>query len=615
MTRRTNEAQTSTSSEAEKVLVAVAWPYANGERHIGHASSLVPADVLARFHRSIGNHVLMVGGTDEHGTPNRIAAEERGMDPQEYVDETSALIRRDFIDLGMSFDWFTRTTSPVHKENAQAFFEELADKGYIVKDTMQGSYDALSNEPLADRYIEGSCPFCGALSRGDQCDDCGRMLDPADLVEPTSTRTGNSVVFRETPHYFLDLESLSGKVSDFLSGKVNLRDDARRFSESIVDGLKARSITREMDWGIDLPEKYDLSEEQRVMYVWFEAVIGYVSAAMEWSEENDENGESWKDWWQNDAAKHIYAMGKDNVPFHTLVWPAILEGLNDDSDANWHLPDTIASTGNLNFRDGKFSSSKGNVIYIHDLIDEIGPDSLRFYCIAAGPESKDSSFSYEDLARKVNDELLAKWGNVVSRSVTLIRKYNDGEIPALPEILDDESQQLIDEVKSGFDEVGHLIERVEFSKALRKTMSIITELNKYINAHEPWKEYKTDKDLGNQTMAVVINAVLNLNTMMSPFIPHASQRTYNLLGGHSQFVSQPTLIESKKHGVDILTGEYSNQQIEWGYSSFEDLHTVSDDKAHLFKKIDPEILEAEIRTKFAARSMGALATKAAQHGN
>ncbi len=612
MSRPVHETQKDTSSHApDNILVAVAWPYANGERHIGHASSLVPADVLARYHRSVGNHVLMVGGTDEHGTPNRIAAEEQRVDPQEYVNGTSELIRRDFIDLGMSFDWFTRTTSPVHKENAQAIFESLADKGYIVKGSMQGSYDEVTQEALADRYVEGKCPTCGAHSRGDQCDDCGRLLDPVELIDPVSTRTNNDVIFRETEHYFLDLESLSGKVSDFLSGKVDLRDDARRFSESIVNDLKPRSITREMDWGVKLPEKYDLTDEQRVMYVWFEAVIGYISAAKEWSKETGD-GESWKDWWQNDDATHVYAMGKDNVPFHTLVWPAILEGLNAGSDDNWHLPDKIASTGNLNFKDGKFSSSKGNVIYINDLVDSIGPDALRFYCIAAGPETKDSVFSYDDLARKVNDELLSKWGNLVSRSITLVKKNNDGEIPTLPDNLEEDAKQLLDGIRVGFDDVGSSIQQTEFSKALRKVMVLVSDVNKYINAHEPWKGYKIDKIDANNSMAVVIHSLLNLNVMMAPFIPHASQRTYELFGGaEEEYLAQPVEAASKEHGVEVLTGDYSSQLMRWEYSDFKELTHVTGDTQHLFQKIDPEILENDIKAKLAKRTLGSIASKAA----
>lgn len=616
-----------TSPDPENVLIAVAWPYANGERHIGHASSLVPADVEARYQRAIGNRVLMVGGTDEHGTPNMLAADEQGITPQEYVDGTSKLIRRDFIDLGMSYDWFTRTTSPVHKENAKAFFEVLADKGLIFKRSMLASYDAVTDDALPDRLVEGLCPNCGAHCRGDQCDDCRNMLETENLVNPTSTRTGNAVVFREAQHYFLDLESLSGRVADFLSGGVKLRDDARKFSESLVTELKARSITREMDWGIELPERYDLPEEQRVMYVWFEAVLGYITAAMERSAEDDEidetsdngeteeTGESYKKWWQNDDARHYYFMGKDNVPFHTQVLPAIIEGLNDGTNSNWHLPDVIASTGNLNFKDGKFSSSRGNVIYIHDLVESIGPDAVRFYCIASGPETKDTVFSYENLAQQVNTELLAKWGNLISRSIKLIKTNNDGEVPPLPKNLDEESRQLLDGISDGFDDVGSSIANTEFSKALSKAMALVTKVNQYINARKPWKQYKEgDADAGNDTMAVVATAIANINTLLAPFIPHASQHTYELFGGNKEFVSQPGESRSQKHGVEVLTGDYTTQEMTWQYNEKPTFGRLSDEEAHLFKKIDPEKLEEEIRAKLVRRGIGERATKVVELG-
>lgn len=601
------KANKETLSGESEVLVAVAWPYANGERHIGHASSLIPADVIARFHRSIGNHVLMVGGTDEHGTPNKIAAEEQGIDPQEYVDGTSALIRRDFVNLGMSFDWFTRTTSPVHNENAREVFEALADKGYIVRGEMLTSYDTVSDQALADRYVEGGCPFCGAKARGDQCDNCSKLLDPENLIDPVSAKSNNPVAFRESTHYFLDLESLSDKVAGFLSGDVDLRDDARRFSESLVSELRPRSITREIDWGVKLPAKYELSEEERVMYVWFEAVIGYISAAKEWSLES-ENIESWKSWWQNDSATHIYAMGKDNVPFHTTMWPAMLEGLNEGTDDSWHLPDIIASTGNLNFKDGKFSSSRRNVIYINDIIEAIGPDALRFYCIAAGPETKDSNFSYEDMARKVNDELLAKWGNAVSRTIALLNKNNAGQVPPLPEELAEDASQLLSSLQEGFASIGTLMKSAEFSKSLKKIMELVTELNKFINAHEPWKAYKNDAADANNTMSVVVRAILNLNTMLAPFIPHSSQRVYELFNVTSQSISQPRETISTAHGVNVLTTDHT-QSLEWKYMEFSDLVEVFGDTAHLFRKLDAEHLEAEISEKLRTRSLGSIATQ------
>lgn len=601
---------------SQKIGVFVAWPYSNGPRHLGHGASLVPGDVIARYHRSMGNDVLMVSGTDEYGTPNMIAAEQAGLPPQDYVDRTSEQIREDFIDLGMSFDWFSRTTSTEHATTAQRFFSKLVDEGYIDKGTMLGAFDQETGQALPDRYVEGGCPHCQASSRGDQCDNCSNLLEPTELINPVSKITNNPVEFLETEHYFLRLDKLAGDVIGWLEHNDNLRPNAKSSSIDMARHLRPRAITRDMNWGIPIPEGYELDgADEKVLYVWFEAVTGYLSASIEWAEHTGDP-DRWKEWWQNSKAQNFYAMGKDNVPFHTLIWPAMIAAANKSgfSDGELRQPDVIASTEYLTFNEEKLSSSRGNVVYIRDLLEMVGPDAMRYYFIAAGPETRDTNFSFHELSRRINDELIAKWGNLVSRSSALIQKNHDGKIPEVGlESLDKGDVELLDKVNDAYSEIGALLNGAKFSAALKKALETATLVNKYIFDTEPWEVVKINHLQADKNMFVVMTAIQNINTILSPFLPHASQKVHEMFGNDHELTSQPVskLIDTVNN-FSVLTGDYRTNQRHWSFALAKGGQKIGTIDGHLFKKVKESELIDQFEAIAVRRKLGNLATK---HGN
>ena len=579
---------------ARRIGVFVAWPYANGPRHVGHGAALVPADVVARYERGRGSDVLMVSGTDEYGTPNMIAAEKRGMSTKEFVDMTSSVIRNDFVELGMSYDWFTHTTSPNHAEVAQNLFANLVDSEYVSLDSMNGSYDSVTSQALPDRYVEGTCPICGAEdARGDQCDNCTSLLDPADLINPRSSLTSNPVVFRPTEQYFLNLDKLKPEVEQFIRQNPNLRAEARTLSKSLVSELRPRAITRDIAWGIPLPAGYELANrESRVLYVWFEAVIGYLSASIEWAKQQG-RPDDWKDWWREGESKSYYFMGKDNVPFHTIIWPAIIAAKNHDvrdGEIALKMPDVIASTGNLNFGGSKFSTSRGNVAYIKDMLKIVGPDALRYYLIASGPENKDSNFTLEELVKRYNSELLAKWGNLVSRTTNLIQRDFDGRVPTV-ELTNPADMALVDRVAATYEPVGALIEKGKLSAALREVMECITYANKYIVEEKPWETAAIESGRSAEVLTTLSIFIENANKLLCPFIPHASQRISDAFGSSDLLSPMPVSSENEA-GQGVLTGDYS-KGMTWKYTKDWLGNNLSGGKAVIFPKYKiEEILKA-----------------------
>ncbi len=577
------------SQLVQRIGIFVAWPYANGPRHVGHGAALVPADVVARYERARGSEVLMVSGTDEYGTPNMIAAEKRGMSTKSFVDMTSAVIRNDFIGLGMSYNWFTHTTSPNHANVAQNFFANLVDSGYISLGVMNGSFDSVTSQALPDRYVEGTCPICGAAdARGDQCDTCTSLLDPTELIEPHSSLTQNPVVFRPTEHYFLNLDILREEVKGFIDNNPNLRTEAKKLSESLVSELRPRAITRDLAWGIPLPDGYELkSGENRVLYVWFEAVIGYLSASIEWAN-REQNPEVWKDWWREGCSKSYYFMGKDNVPFHTIIWPALIAARNhnvSDGEVLLKKPDIVASTGNLNFGGSKFSTSRGNVAYIKDMLEIVGPDALRYYLIAAGPENKDSSFTIEELVQRYNSELLAKWGNLVSRVTNLIYRDFNGVVPQA-DLVKSEDTELLESVKKAYGSVGDLIERVKLAAALREVMDCISLANKYIVEEKPWESAVLESGRSAQVLTTLSLFIENANKLLCPFIPHASQRVSEAFGSEEIISPMPTESHNM-YGQAVLTGNYA-EGFAWEYSHAWQGNKLKNGKASIFAKYKVE---------------------------
>ena len=418
---------------SSRVLTAVAWPYANGPRHIGHVSGFgVPSDVFSRYMRMSGHDVLMVSGTDEHGTPILVQAEREGMSTRETADKYNRVIVEDLAGLGLSYDLFTRTTTRNHYAVVQDLFLGLHKNGYVVPKVQLGAVSPSTGRTLPDRYIEGTCPICGYESaRGDQCDNCGNQLDPADLINPRSRINGEAPKFVETEHFFLDLPALAGSLGKWLAARTDWRPNVLKFSQNLLEDLKPRAITRDLDWGVPVPLDGWRDQPLKRLYVWFDAVIGYLSASVEWAQRTGDP-DAWKQWWLDPDALSYYFMGKDNIVFHTVIWPGILLGHNGAGDhggtvgprGELRLPDEVVSSEFLTMSGSKFSTSRGRVIYVGDFLREFGPDALRYYIAVAGPETTDADFTWDEFVRRTNFELANEWGNLVNRSLSMAHKNN-----------------------------------------------------------------------------------------------------------------------------------------------------------------------------------------------
>lgn len=434
------------------VLTAVAWPYANGPRHIGHVSGFgVPSDVFSRYQRMVSNRVLMVSGTDEHGTPITVQADKEGMTSQQTADKYTRQIGQDLQGLGLTYDLFTRTTTGNHAEVTQQIFLALHRNGYVVPKTTRGAISPSTGRTLPDRYIEGTCPICGYDgARGDQCDNCGNQLDAAELINPKSRINGETPKFVETEHYFLDLTAFVDTLGKWLSSKTDWRPNVLNFTKNLIDDMRPRPITRDLDWGVKIPLDGWRDQPLKRFYVWFDAVIGYFSASVEWARRTG-NPDAWQEWWNNPDARSYYFMGKDNITFHAQIWPALLFGHNGEGDrggvagkyGKLHLPDEIVSSEFLTMSGSKFSTSRGTVIYVHDFLRDFGPDTLRYFISVAGPETQDTDFTWDEFVRRTNFELANEWGNLVNRSISMAHK-NVGAIPRpdAPTAADEELKEL-----------------------------------------------------------------------------------------------------------------------------------------------------------------------------
>jgi methionyl-tRNA synthetase len=581
-----------------KILVAVAWPYASGLRHIGHVAGFgVPSDTFARYHRLRGNDVLMVSGTDEHGTPVMVAADAAGESPRETADRFNEFIREDLRALGLSYDLFTRTTTKNHYSVTQDLFRTLYAKGYIVEQEALGAFSASTGHTLPDRYIEGTCPICGFPSaRGDQCDNCGNQLDPTDLIEPRSKIDGTPPVFRQTKHLFLDLPAFKDELTEWISGQTGWRQNVRRFSLNFVQELKPRPITRDLDWGVPIPvEGYEDRDDKRI-YVWFDAVIGYLSASIEWAH-NRGTPDAWRDWWQDQAAEHTYFMGKDNIVFHTVIWPSMLLGYGEGGEYGagrgaLKLPDNVASSEFLTMEGKKFSASRGVQILVRDFLSRYDPDALRYFLTVAGPETQDTDFTWSEFVRRNNDELVATWGNLVNRTLQSAFK-NFGSVPT-PGSLTANDDALLREVEQGFESVGSLIEAARFRNALQEAMRIAGLGNQYLADQAPWAKLESDPERAGTVLYVALRAIDSLKVLLAPFLPFSAQRLHELLGygdviaGELEF---GTVVEDGAEHV-VLTGDYGSWSGRWEPSVLGAGQTLRE-PIPLFVKLDPERVVAE----------------------
>jgi methionyl-tRNA synthetase len=586
----------------EHILVAVAWPYANGPRHIGHVAGFgVPSDIFARYHRLKGNHVLMVSGTDEHGTPITIAADKEGVSPKQLADRYNRVIGDDLFNLGLSYDTFTRTTTRNHYRVTQDLFKTLYDKGYIFRQNALGAFSSATGRTLPDRYIEGTCPICGYNdARGDQCDNCGNQLDPADLVNPRSKIDGQPPVFRETEHFFLDLPAFATQLQGWIEKQDHWRPNVRAFSLNLLEDLRPRAITRDLEWGVPIPLDEYAQRDDKKIYVWFDAVIGYLSASVEWAN-NRSTPDAWREWWQNPAARHYYFMGKDNIVFHSVIWPSMLAGYGSggttaggEGQPPLELPYDIVSSEFLTMEGKKFSSSRGVVIYVNDFLSRYDADALRYFLTIAGPETQDTDFTWAEFVRRNNDELVATWGNLVNRTLTNVYR-NFGQVPQ-PGTLDEGDQALIAAVEVGFATVGGLIEAARFRTGLAEAMRIAAQVNHYLSEREPWKLIKSDRERAGTVLYVALRCVDNLKLLFAPFLPFTSQKLHELLG-YEGFVSGPLQFreEAEEDGSThrVLTGDYAAASGRWVPLELPAGQALREPQP-LFRKLDESIVAEEL---------------------
>jgi methionyl-tRNA synthetase len=508
---------------SEKIFIGAAWPYANGPLHLGHvAGAYLPADIFARFHRMKGNEVLMVSGSDQHGTPITLLAEKEHTTPAEVV----ARWHQDFLEswqkMGISFDLFTRTGTDNHAQVVHDIFLKLLEKGYIYTDKMSQPYCPKDQRFLPDRYVEGACPFCKfPIARGDQCDNCGKPMNPAELIGCHCKLCGSTPEFKDSEHFFLKLSAFQDKLTEWAQSQENRwRPNVYNFTmRYLKEGLRDRAITRDIEWGISVPVA---GYENKRIYVWFEAVIGYLSASKEWAAARG-TPDKWKDFWL-DGSKAYYFIGKDNIPFHTLIWPGMLmgyEGLN--------LPYDVPANEFLTIEGKKLSTSRNWAVWLPDYLSRYDPDPLRYLLSVIMPENGDTDFSWREFVRRNNDELVATYGNLVNRVLTFVYKNFDGAVPA-PSAYDAESQALLNKVRDAFKETDKQISACHFKDAIWTAMSLAQESNRYLDAKSPWKVIKQDKAAAATSLYVAIVAISGLRTLFCPFLPFSSQKVHEYLG-------------------------------------------------------------------------------------
>jgi len=546
---------------AERIFIGVAWPYANGPLHLGHiAGAYLPADIFARYHRLKGNEVLMVSGSDQHGTPVTLRADSEGKSPQEVVDG----YHRGFLDcwqkLGISFDLFTTTGTSNHAQVAQDFFLKLVDKDYIYKDKMPLPYCHKCARFLPDRYVEGTCPNCSSpRARGDQCDDCGKPLNPADLLDARCSICHSAPEIRESEHFFLRLSAFSEQLKAWIKEQSHWRPNVLNFTlRYLTEGLRDRAITRDIEWGIPLPIP---GFDRKRIYVWFEAVIGYLSASKEWSK-SEGDSEKWRDFWQKDT-KSYYFIGKDNIVFHTIIWPAMLMGYGD-----LNLPFNVPANEFLTLEGKKLSTSRNWAVWLPDYLERYPPDPLRYMMSANMPETSDSDFSWREFVRRNNDELVATYGNLVQRVLTFAYRNFDRCVPPAGE-LDAESSELLKKAENALDTVDKLLYACRFKDSIREAMLLCQEANRYLDNKAPWKKINEDREAAASAIVTALGVISCLKTVLYPFLPFSSEKLHRLLGFEGSVESGGWAFIIPQAGQRLAPPE------------------------HLFSKLDDKVIEEE----------------------
>jgi methionyl-tRNA synthetase len=590
------------------ILSAPAWPYANGPRHIGHVSGFgLPCDMFSRYQRMAGNKVLMVSGTDEHGTPIQVQADAEGVSARALADRYNRIIVNDLASLGMTYDLFTRTTTRNHYAVTQEMFLGLLKNGYIFPKTTLGAISPSTGRTLPDRYIEGTCPICGYESaRGDQCDNCGNQLDPADLINPRSKINGETPVFRETEHFFLDLPAFAEVLGSWLQAKAgHWRPNVLKFSLNLLDDLQPRAITRDLDWGVPVPLDGWRDRPDKRIYVWFDAVIGYLSASIEWARRSGDP-DAWRAWWNNPDAEAYYFMGKDNIVFHSEIWPAMLLGYaglgarggSPGPLGTLNLPTEVVSSEYLTMEGRKFSSSRAVVIYVRDFLARYDVDALRYYVAIAGPENQDTDFTWSEFVRRNNDELVATWGNLVNRAVSFAAR-NIGSIPEAGSLttLDHE---VLARSRQAFGPVGEHLAASRFKFAITEAMRTVAEANKYFSEQAPWKLRESDPDRMRTVLHVALQLVDDAKTLLTPFLPRSSQQVHEMLqgqgpGGAGTWSDMPHVEEVDEEGgspYPVITGHYDGAA-RWASQPLRAGTPLAVPKP-LFTKLDSSVVDEEL---------------------
>jgi methionyl-tRNA synthetase len=594
----------------ENILIAIAWPYANAEIHVGNITgSHLPGDIVARYHRLKGNKVLMVSGTDSHGTPVTLAADREGKPVEEVYKKYHNGSLELFQGFGITYDLFTTTHTQNHFKVSQAMFLALKQNGFLFTQKSMQWYSPSSKRFLPDRYVEGTCYICGFEgARSDQCDNCGNVLEPERLINPRS-KEGGALELRETEHFYLDLSKLEPDVKRFLQERADhMRDtvigESLRKIES--EGLKPRSITRDLDWGIPVPLE---GWEGKCLYVWIEAVVGYLSAAIEWSQLSaDPKGGAWLEWWANPDSKHFYFQGKDNIFFHTSMWPAELMGAGEQfaeifsgEKFKLTLPYDVAANQFMNLEGQKISGSRSWGVWGRDALARYDPDALRYYLTVNMPEAKDSDWNWAEFLARNNNELVATWGNLANRVLSFAYKHWEGHVPDVPNEFHQGTSfrpidlSLLTAVDAGFDSVGRELEAVRLRSALGEAMKLATAVNQYLDQTAPWSEIKKDKGEAAKTIYTALRAIDSLKVLFAPFLPFTSEKLHQYLGYEAPLFGEQYTEEVKDslgtHNV-LRYREANALEPRWNRSKLEPNQKLRE-PSPLFKKLEESVVEEE----------------------
>ena len=567
--------------EKKKYLITSALPYANGPLHLGHlAGAYLPGDIYARYCRLKKRDTVYICGTDEHGVPITITAEKEGKTPQQVVDYYHENIKRSFQRFGMSFDNFSRTSLPIHHRTAQDFFLKLHQKGYMEKREQEQFYCEHDHMFLADRYIEGTCPYCGAPgARGDQCESCGKWLEPTQLIEPRCKICGNPPVLRKTFHYFFKLSQFQQALQEWINSKTNWRSNVVNFCNNwFKEGLEDRAVTRDLSWGVPVPLE---DARDKVLYVWFEAPIGYISSTKEWAEKIGDP-ERWKKYWLDpENTRLVHFIGKDNIVFHAIIFPAMLMGYG-----GYVLPDNVPANEFLNIKGLKFSTSRGLALWVDDVLDRYPADSLRYTLAINMPETRDADFSWEEFQAKHNNELADILGNFINRTFTFIRNYFGGKLPARGE-LDALDRELLQKLAEGRETVGRLIDEFQFKEATRQFMDVVRFANKYFNDQQPWKTRKENPEKCATTLNLCAQTAYSLAILMNPILPFTSRKIFQMLRietppEEASWEEIGTLPLSDGHAIgniEILFTKISDKQIQAELDKFRKMQEEAEPAA------------------------------------